>query len=253
MTMKYYIITGTSRGLGEAIAKELLNKGNSIFCISRIRNEKLIGLAKELKVDLEYISFDLSQVDNIDSLMRKLFMKINRTKVESLTLINNAGVLAPIKPIELCTSEEIITNTHINMTAPMLLSSNFISLAEDIKVDKQIINISSGAGKKPYFGWSNYCSSKAGIDLFTRCIGLEQAKKEYPVRIISFSPGTIDTEMQQEIRMTAKENFQDIERFISFKEEGKLLAPEVVARYVLQIMDNKEIRNGELLDIKQFQ
>lgn len=251
--MKYYIITGTSRGLGESLVKKLMNSGNFIFCISRNKNDHLIKLADENNVDLESISFDLSQVDKIDALMQEIFSKVDSANIKSLVLINNAGVLAPIKPIELCSSEEIIANTNINMIAPMILSSSFILYASNINANKQIINISSGAGKKPYFGWSSYCSTKAGIDHFTRCIGMEQSVKENPVRIISFSPGVIDTEMQKEIRMTPKEHFRDLERFINFKEDGKLQDPNVVARHVLDLINNTELKNGEILDIKQFQ
>lgn len=251
--MSYYIITGTSRGLGESLVKALLTPVNLIFCISRTKNESLIKLANENNVALEYIPFDLSQVDKLESLMQGIFSKIDHSNVESLVLINNAGILAPIKPVELCSSEEIITNTHINMTAPMILSSSFIALAAHIKANKQIINISSGAGKKPYHGWSSYCSAKAGLDHFTRCVGMEQSTQENPVRILSLAPGVIDTEMQREIRATPKEHFHDLDRFISLKEDGKLQDADAVARFVLELLQNNEILNGEILDIRQFQ
>lgn len=53
--MKYFIITGTSRGLGEALAYALLETGNQLFCISRTRNESLINAANERHVPLEYL------------------------------------------------------------------------------------------------------------------------------------------------------------------------------------------------------
>lgn len=249
--MNYYIITGTSRGLGEAITEKLLVKGNHIFCISRNRNEKLIEVANSLQIPLQYIQFDLAQVNALDELMDHIFLKIHKTSVQSIVLINNAGILAPIKPIELCSSEDMIMNTQINLTAPMILSSRFISHTADIHSDKQIINISSGAGKKPYFGWSNYCSTKAGLDLFTRCVGVEQSDKEYPVRILSIAPGVIDTEMQREIRVTPKEHFQSLDRFIAMKEDGDLLPPAVAADYILNVIANQIIPNGALLDSRE--
>lgn len=248
--MNYYIITGTSRGLGEAIAEKLLIQGNYIFCISRNRNERLIQLAKDNQIPLEYISFDLARVNDIEGMMKDILTKITKSDAESIVLVNNAGIVTPIKPIELCSSEEIIRNTQINLTAPMILSSLFISYTMDIACDKQIINISSGAGKKPYYGWSNYCSSKAGLDLFTKCVAVEQSAKEYPVRILSVSPGVIDTEMQQEIRMTPKENFQSLDRFLALKEEGNLQSPETTADYILGVVANRNIPNGELLDFR---
>jgi benzil reductase ((S)-benzoin forming) len=248
--MKYYIITGASRGIGEALVEQLLVQGNQIFCISRNRNEKLIEQANNLQVQLDYIEFDLTQVHEIDSMIKNIFLRIDQESVETITLINNAGIVTPIKPIEWCTSDEIIRNTQINMTAPMILTAHFIALASEMKTDKQIINISSGAGKKPYDGWSNYCSTKAGLDLFTRCVGLEQSTKEFPVRVLSIAPGVVDTDMQKEIRMTPKEHFHNLDRFVALKDEGLLLTPQAVAAAIVKIMDNKEITNGALLDIR---
>lgn len=249
--MKYFIITGTSRGLGEALSKKLMGNGNQLFCISRSENSTLINSAQERGASLEYIAFNLLDVNQIGELMKKIFEKINKDDAESIVLINNAGTVTPIKPIENCTDNEIANNIQLNLTAPMILTSCFISLTESINTDKRIINISSGAGKKPYFGWSNYCSAKAGLDLFTRCVGVEQEDKENPVKIISFAPGIIDTEMQEEIRATKKDDFKDLERFISFKEEGKLLSPDQVADCVLHVL-NQKYEGGEVLDIKQF-
>ncbi|NLL00219.1 MAG: (S)-benzoin forming benzil reductase [Clostridiales bacterium] len=250
--MNYYIITGTSRGLGNAIVKGLLNPDNYIFCISRTRNEELIKLASRKKVGIEYITFDLLDVHKIKDIMERIFLSINKNSINSITLINNAGILSPIKPIELCSSEEIDRNIRINLTAPMILTSSFISNTVDINSERRIINISSGAGKKPYYGWSNYCTSKSGIDFFTQCVAVEQLSKKNPVKIISFAPGIIDTDMQAEIRKSKKECFEDVERFISFKTEGKLLQPDVVADYVIKL-SKIDINSGDILDIKQFQ
>ncbi|MFC5700365.1 (S)-benzoin forming benzil reductase [Cohnella faecalis] len=251
--MKYYIVTGTSRGLGEAIAEKLIASGNHITCISRGANERLVKLAEDRGAELNYISFDLSRSNEIEAVMRAIFAKIDKENAEAVILINNAGILAPIKPIESCSSEEIILNNQINLVAPMILSSSFIALAADIRADKQIVHISSGAGKKPYFGWSSYCSAKAGLDMYTRCAAVEQQDKEYPVRVVSFAPGVVDTAMQQEIRSTGKEYFRDIERFIALKEEGVLLTPEYAADKLLSVIASSDIENGAILHISQFQ
>ncbi len=249
--MKYFIITGTSRGLGEAISQKLIKKGNHLFCIARNENSKLINLANNNKVSLDYFSLDLLDTNRIREMMESIFSKINNEEVESIVLINNAATVTPIKPIELCSDTEIQNNIQLNLTAPIILTASFISLASSIKANKRIINISSGAGKKPTFGWSNYSSTKAGVDLFTRSVGLEQKDKDYPVKAISFAPGIIDTEMQAQIRATNKEFFKDIDRFISYKEEGKLLSPDEAAEYVLKLLE-LDVEGGEVIDIKDF-
>lgn len=52
-----------------------------------------------------------------------------------------------MKPIEKAESEQFITNVHINLLAPMILTSTFMKHTKEWKVDKRVINISSGAGK----------------------------------------------------------------------------------------------------------
>ena len=88
-----------------------------------------------------------------------------------------------MKPIEKAESEQFITNVHINLLAPMILTSTFMKYTKDWKVDKRVINISSGAGKNPYFGWGAYCTTKAGVNMFTQCVATEEVEKEYPVKL----------------------------------------------------------------------
>ncbi|MCX8129469.1 MAG: (S)-benzoin forming benzil reductase [Clostridia bacterium] len=250
--MNYIIITGTSRGLGESLAEKLLRDNNHIFCISRKKNEKLLSKAKACLVPLDYFEYDLKNVGELDWLSNAIFEKIDKSAAESLCLINNAGTVTPIKPVGTISSGEIANNLSVNLLSPMILTSLFIDFSRNMNIDKRVINISSGAGKKPFFGWGCYCSAKAGLDLFTQCVGLEQQDKEYPVRIISFSPGIIDTEMQKEIRSTKEEDFIQLERFINFKKEGKLLSPDYVADKVIRLVSGKDFKQGGVADITEF-
>ena len=62
----------------------------------------------------------------------------------------------------------------------MILTSTFMKHTKDWKVDKRVINISSGAGKNPYFGWGAYCTAKAGVNMFTQCVATEEVEKNIP-------------------------------------------------------------------------
>ena len=70
--MKYFIITGTSRGIGESIAEQLISPEHYLLCISRERNTKLLSKSN----NIEYIEFDLNQIDQIESLMDRIFNSI---------------------------------------------------------------------------------------------------------------------------------------------------------------------------------
>ncbi len=249
--MNYYIITGASKGLGESIAKNLISENNYLFCISRKRNDTIIAEAERNNCPVEFYEYDLDNLEGIDGLVGKIFDSIIPSNAESVCLINNAGILSPIKPIGKCESSEIIKNMRINAIAPMILSSQFISKTQDFQCKKTIINISSGAGKHPYFGWGCYCSSKAAIDMYTECIGVEQSNSVNPVRVVSLSPGVINTGMQEQIRQANAEDFEQVERFKKFLKNGVLKEPDFVAQKVIEVIKNEEIKTGTLIDIKE--
>lgn len=133
----------------------------------------------------------------------------------------------------------------------MILTSTFMKHTKDWKVDKRVINISSGAGKNPYFGWGAYCTTKAGVNMFTQCVATEEVEKEYPVKIVAFAPGVVDTNMQSQIRETNKEDFINLDRFIALKEEGKLLSPEYVAKAIRNLLETEDFPQGEIIRIDE--
>lgn len=249
--MNYIIITGASRGLGDAFAKELMLKDNYLFCISRKQNDDLIKLADTNDIKMDYFEFDLTQLTQIEGLMKEIANKI-KNPAASITLINNAGTVSPIKTIEKCQSLEIVDNLSLNLMAPMILTSEFIKYFGDWETEKKIINISSGAGKNVYYGWSCYSSAKSGLNMFTRSVALEQENKKNPVKILSIAPGVIDTDMQKEIRSTDPENFINVKRFIELKEKGQLLSPDYAAEKIIQLIFNGNWENGEVLDIRDY-
>ncbi|HFK1766751.1 short-chain dehydrogenase [Bacillus wiedmannii] len=249
--MRYVIVTGTSQGLGEAIAAQLLEENTSIISISRRENKELTKLAEQYNSNCIFHSLDLQDVHNLETNFNEIISSIPENTVSSIHLINNAGTLAPMKPIEKAESELLITNVQINLLAPMILTSTFMKHTKDWKIDKRVINISSGAGKNPYFGWGAYCTTKAGVNMFTQCVATEEAEKEYPVKIVAFAPGVVDTSMQAQIRETNKEDFIHLDRFITLKEEGKLLSPEYVAKAIRSLLETENFPHGEVIRIDE--
>ncbi|MBA4537862.1 (S)-benzoin forming benzil reductase [Bacillus aquiflavi] len=251
--MKAFIITGTSRGLGEAIAEKLLAPNDHFVCISRTKNEQLLSKAMKSKASLDYYEYDLNDIHHIDTLMSNIFSKLPTDSLEGLYLINNAGIVKPIGPVQKNTSEEITLNIHVNLIAPMIMTANFIKHSASLKIDKRILNISSGAGRKSYNGWSSYCSAKAGLDHFTRCVAAEQSDKEYGVKLVSIAPGIIDTNMQVDIRSSNKDDFALLQKFIEYKETDQLLQPDYVAEKLINLLFNQHFgKNEQIIDIRTY-
>ena len=125
----------------------------------------------------------------------------------SFTLINNAGMVDPIGLIGTVRAEEMTNAIAVNLTAPMILSNAFISTLKNFEGSKRIVNISSGAGRNAYEGWGTYCTTKAGLDHFSRVVALEQENAEHPVDIVSIAPGIIDTVCRKRFGEVRKRRF----------------------------------------------
>jgi benzil reductase ((S)-benzoin forming) len=250
--MNYYIITGVSRGIGEAIARKLLVHGNTLFCASRTMNEDLVETASSMQIPLFYHETDLSVHGATESFMHEVFTHIVPERAARIALINNAGMLEPIAPIELAQADLMEKHILLNLLAPALLISNFISRYNTLPIPKVILNISSGASTYSYAGWSMYCSSKAGLDMLTRTVGLEQSYSTHPVKLMALAPGIVNTAMQTQIRHVDSSLFAEKDKFVHLHDEGKLSSPESVAEIIVSSLFNPEIPQGSILNIDQL-
>ncbi|MGR0121786.1 (S)-benzoin forming benzil reductase [Bacillus halotolerans] len=243
--MKHIIITGTSRGIGEALVQKLIHADHRLYCISRQPNQRLI----DLDSSLQYYSFDLRDSRGIEALFDDLFQHISLdTEPEGIYVINNAGVLAPIGPIEQNKTEDMIENLQVNLIAPMVITSYFVKHTKHIKTDKRIMNISSASAKYQLPSQSCYSTSKAGLDSFSKSISLEQADQLYPVKIAAVYPGVIDTRLQTEIRSVRKEDFPYVDQFIQLEKEGRLQSAEETARLLIDLLNSEEFGQPPVIE-----
>ena len=116
---------------------------------------------------------------------------------------------------------------------------------------KQIINISSGAAHKPYYGWTVYCATKAAIDMMTKTIALEQETVPNCLKILAIYPGVVDTQMQAKIRESDKASFPSIDRFLDLKSTNSLANATTVGKQIYDIDHDDAIENGSILRVKE--
>ncbi|WP_185959527.1 SDR family NAD(P)-dependent oxidoreductase [Planococcus salinarum] len=239
--MAAYIITGASKGIGLALSKMLAEGGHEVFGIARSLPEDWPG--KKL------FTFDLLDSAGIPDLVKGIFGQLD-AGCNSVTLINNAGTVAPIGFAGNNTAADISKSIALNLTAPMIMSGAFIQEAAGMQAQKRIINISSGAGRKAYEGWSAYCAGKAGLDHFSLCV----AKEYKDVKVLAIAPGIIDTEMQGEIRASSEADFPLIENFKEYKKKGLLSTPEETAEKLVSLFEMEDFATLEtILDIRDFE
>ncbi len=239
MKRKHYIITGTSRGIGEAIARNVLSRGDMVFCISRNQNPRLSVEAHVKGWHLVDIALDLNETGKINEMMRDIFRAIEPDEVSEITLINNAGIIHPIRQVGASeASEKIIRSINVNLTAAMLITDRFVRETEAWSMPRKVMNLSTGAAQRTVKAWSAYCAAKAGLEMYSQCLFDEQKGLPNAVKIVSFSPGVVNTEMQEEIRNSSPDQFPELDRFKEMKDSGDLLEPTFVAERILELLDS---------------
>jgi benzil reductase ((S)-benzoin forming) len=238
------IVTGHSRGLGEAIARRLLARQARVLGVSRGGNARLTSehgdALAEATVDLADGRALLAWLDG-GALERFL------SGASQALLVNNAGLVQPIGPLEVQDPAAVARAVAVNVGAVLTLSAAFVAATPDAG-DRRILHVSSGAGRRAYAGWSVYCASKAALDHHARAVALDRTPR---LRIASVAPGVIDTDMQAEIRATAEDRFPDRQRFEDLQREGQLLSPDAAAGSVVDVLMGDRFGDEPVADVRR--
>ncbi|MEO2073827.1 MAG: (S)-benzoin forming benzil reductase [Bacillus sp. (in: firmicutes)] len=250
--MKYAIITGASKGLGEAIAKRLIQEQIAIVSVSRSENQEIKQLAAEKGLFYQHYSCNLSLEKEVQEVFMEIAHSIFEKDPKEILLFNNAGVIEPIQTVGNLDQTPIIRNIQVNLIAPIITTNLILNKAQVINTRVQVVNVTSGAAVRPIESWSVYCSSKAGLNMFTQTAALEQAEMNTNNKIIAFSPGVMDTNMQAIIRSSSKEAFKDLERFKEFKEKSLLLSADTVANALVNLLLSGDVESGKVYNIKDL-
>ena len=239
--MNYCYITGSSKGLGKAIAEAFLKKSYNVIGVSRSQSIE--------HKNYTHVNLDLGDLENV-----KTFEFEEPDNADKLVLINNAGTLGHVGHLGNLSDDKTIQAYHVNLIAPHILMNNFIRKFRDHSAQKIIINVTSGAAQHAVDGWSAYCSTKAGIDMLSRVAAREQEidEPEHPFRIFSIAPGVVDTQMQTEIRQTDKKGFSRVEEFKRKKAENELVDPESVAEKYIHVAEHSDNFDDVILSVRDM-
>ena len=238
--MNYYFITGSSKGLGKALAELLLQNENN-FVFGYARSSSIIHKRYYHK----HVDFA-----NLEAVQKIKFPKLK--DAQKVVLINNAGVVGEIKHVGKLSNQKIMDCYTINLIVPTILANEFVKTYKNSGTEKLIVNISSGAAQSAIDGWSVYCATKAGLDMFSRVLQEESNIDKTNIKVLSIAPGIIDTEMQQQIRNSDASNFSNLNRFVEYKKNGDLASAEETAKKIIRFIDEPNLTKDVVCSVRDL-
>ena len=238
--MNYFFITGSSKGLGKALTELLLEDHNNV----------VYGLSRSNSIqhsNFTQVNIDLSDLAQVEAYQ---FPKLSNP--EKIVLVNNAGIVGEVKHVGNLSAQQIKTCYQLNLIAPTILANNFVSTYGKLENYKMILNISSGAGRTAIDGWSVYCATKAGLDMFSLALKEEAIINNTNLKVLSLAPGIIDTGMQEEIRKSDQKQFSNIDKFIDYKNQGDLSSPSLTALQVIRFIEEDKYWENVICSVRDL-
>jgi benzil reductase ((S)-benzoin forming) len=220
---KTALITGGGTGLGQAITKQLAEKGLRVYIVGR-RLQKLCETQTFNPENIIPIRADVSTPAG-----RKIIAK----KLKNLQLdylINNAAIVTPIAPLAKINLKDFRKTHATNIEGPLFLTQ---LLLPQLNKEARVLLISSDCAKLPLAHWATYCSSKAALSMIYGCLKKEFMGKNIYVGCID--PGMMDTPMQ---RYICQDDIQFPEKYTweELKQENLLLSPDFSAALCVKLL-----------------
>ena len=242
-----FLVTGASRGLGRSIALEVAKSGNTVIALARPSID-LDNVESELQtIDKESIAIgcDMALESEISTAVTQIKQRFSHLS----GIIHNAGTISPISNLMDAPREVWERAIKVNLVGVQDLTQSLDSIIGG-QSHTRILTISSGAAQRSLHGWSAYCVSKAGLDMWTKCVAEEGVNEN--ISAVAIAPGIVDTAMQKEIRDADESDFPLLPNFIDYYRNGELSNPDDVAEKLLPFCLGESGENGDRLDVRNL-
>jgi len=232
-------ISGTSTGLGDALAAGYLEKGVQVYGLSRSGSARSHPNMHDVKVDI-------GDLDGLEDALRAFLAGLDSLD----TVILNAGILGEIQPMHTLEMDKLKHLMDVNVWSNKLLLDNLCE--SGIKVG-QVVAISSGAAVNGNKGWGAYSLSKATLNMLIKLYAAE-----YPeIHFSSLAPGLIDTRMQDHLCDQARVDEGEFPSVIKLRQARgthNMPTPAVAAATISALIPKLEstLQSGEFVDIRNL-
>ena len=237
---KVVVITGASRGLGAGMAEEMAKRGVRLGLCSR--NPPALSSSETVVAE---------SVDVTDEAALATFADKVAAKLGPIDLwINNAGILDPIDQLRNAKSEDFRRHLDINVLGVFHGSKIYANHVRSRDGGGVLVNISSGAARSPYSGWSAYCAGKSAVDRMTEVLAIEE--EDAGLVCYSVAPGIIDTDMQELIRSVTADRFPLVEKFRQLKADAAFTTADKVGAAILELaFEPSAARDRVSIDLRE--
>ncbi|XP_051474280.1 sepiapterin reductase-like [Apus apus] len=251
------VVTGASRGFGRSLARLLaprLGSGSLLVLVARSA-AALAGLAAELRgsgpgLRVECVAADLGCQEGLRRVVGALQELLPTVPPGRLLLVNNAGSLGDISKsfLGLTDPDEINSYFAFNVTSALCLTSAALqAFGTRPGSSRTVVNISSLCAVKPFKNWALYCSGKAARDMMFQVLALE----EPDVRVLSYAPGPLDTDMQLLAR--TKTGDPEMRQFFqSLQQSQQLIDCTVSAQKLVNLLEENTFPSGAHVDFYEI-
>lgn len=246
------IITGASRGLGQAMAAQYLGEGAFVLGLSRMQSTDLKPTAAG---GLEQWPADLADPLPVAERLAAWLAAFERRAAGALPanvrVIHNAALLSEPGDVAEGDPADLARSLRIGLEAPVALTAAFLrATAHWSASDRRVLFISSGLGRRAMAGSAAYCAQKAGLDHFARALALEEAARPHGARVAAVAPGIIDTDMQTQLRGADVQRFAAQAQFDEWHRAGALDSPAMAAAKVIALLERTDYGANPVTDVR---
>lgn len=274
------VVTGASRGLGQAIATAFVR--NETQKISRIRalllarsdqglllTESLMKSAAKqsgVSLDVSLHSIDLADLNTLEENLDKILRTIptsqgadeTEMKFSSYVLVNNAGSLGHLGlSADTRSLKDLQKEIELNITSAVWVTSQFVKRfsaphsvvrSETSNIGESssctVVNVSSLCAIEPFPTMGMYCTGKAARDMFHQVL----AKEATGVKVLNYAPGACETEMTDDLRCAKNLDKALLQYYTKAHEDGSLICPDDTSNRLVSLILSGDFESGKHID-----